>query len=251
MLGNAQYSRTYGAPAANVRAEFFMDTVEDRRASIDAGRPVFREIESVKVIIPGLIASVVVHRVNEEHRQRWPEQYAAFKAGQDPVLNGTPLEEWPILNKAAISELRHAQIRTVEELAALSDIAVQGIGMGGQVLRERARGWLDDAQHEAFTNRLLHDNDLLRSEVGALKTQNEELSRHLTLVSARIGALEERRGGFATLVPGEADPFERAKTEPPRVTSAIDQLAAQGARPRRARRGEPGPLDGEAAETAT
>ena len=241
MLGNAEYSRTYGAPANHVRGEFFMDTVRDTRASLDAGRDIFIERERVRIIIPGMIASVLVKEVTDEHRERWPEQYRAFKAGHDAVLNGTPLEEWPILNKAMIAELKHLQIRTVEELPGLSDVAVQGIGMGGQMLRDRARGWLDEAQAEAFTSKMVHENDLLRSEVASLKTQVEELSRHLVALSTRVGEREARMGGFATLVPGEEDPVELAKARLPglsgaKVTrSALDAIAARPIRSHRSR----------------
>jgi hypothetical protein len=39
MPGNAEYSRTYGAPAPQLRGEFFMDTVRDVRASLEASSP--------------------------------------------------------------------------------------------------------------------------------------------------------------------------------------------------------------------
>jgi hypothetical protein len=236
MLGNAEYSRTYGAPTAQLRGEFFMDMVRETRASLDAGRDVFSEVERVKIIIPGLIASIVVHNVNDEHRQRWPEAYAAFKAGREAPLSGTPLEEWPILNRAAIAELKHMQIRTVEDLAGLSDIAVQAIGMGGMTLRERARAWLDDATHEALTNRLLHENDGLRSEVATLRHQVEELSRHLSTLTEHLAQSTDHRRGARSYVPGDDDPVEIAKARLPglpgvsAVPSALDTLAGSLAR---------------------
>jgi hypothetical protein len=247
-MQGGQYSRTYGAPATDVRAEFFMEAVRDGRASLDAGRDIFSERERVKIIIPGMIASVLVAEVNDDHRQRWPQQYAAFKAGQEAPVTGTPLEEWPILNRAAIAELKHLQIHTVEELAALSDIAVQHIGMGGQILRERARGWLDDAQHEALTTKLAHENDLLRTEIGSLRGQVEELSRQLTALSVRMLEREDRLGGIGTLVPGEVDPVEIAKARMPpipgetAVRSALDRVASRPTRaPRNRHRQDPDP----------
>ena len=257
MLGNAEYSRTYGAPAAQLRGEFFMDTVKNVRASLEAGREIFGEVERVRIIIPGAIASIVVKNVTDEHRERWPEAYRAFRAGQEPALAGTPLEEWPVLNKAMVAELKHLQIRTVEELAGLSDIAVQHIGMGGQVLRERARVWLDDAQHEALTNRYLHENDQLRGEIAALKNQVEQLSRHLLLLSDASRQRRDAPPALQTYIPGEEDPVEQAKTAPGAIgarlpgipgaqpaPSALDALAASGARPRRERRpvSEPPPV---------
>jgi hypothetical protein len=233
------YMRTYGAPAAQLRGEFFSDTERDGFASVTAGRDIFRSIDRVRIVIPGAIASIVVKNVDESHRERWPEAYAAFKAGQEAPLQGTPLEEWPILNKAMVAELRHLQIRTVEELANLSDVAVQHIGMGGQMLRTRARGFLDDAEREAHNSQLMAENDQLRSRVATLEGQVEALGQQFMLLSQREQQFRDTPNQRLTYVPGEHDPVEIAKAAAQQsggqqsgaiagggASSALDALAA-------------------------
>ena len=52
-----------------------MDTVKDEVASRNAGREIYREIERVRIIIPGAVASIVVKNVDDTHRERWPAEY--------------------------------------------------------------------------------------------------------------------------------------------------------------------------------
>jgi hypothetical protein len=188
-----------------------MDTERDGRASVGAGRDIFRSVERVRIVIPGAVASIVVKNVDQSHRDRWPQAYDAFKRGQEAPLEGMPLEEWPILNKAMIAELHHLQIRTVEDLAGLSDVAVQNIGMGGQMLRERARAWFDDAQHEALTTKLLGENDVLRSRVSTLEQQVEALGKQMIQMAAAAQVQRDAVPAAHGYVPGEHDPVEIAK----------------------------------------
>jgi hypothetical protein len=245
----ADYQRNFGAPAAQLRGEFFVDTEKDGLASAQAGRDIFRSIDRVRIVIPGAVASIVVKNVDDTHRERWPEAYAAFKRGQEAPLQGMPLEEWPILNKAMIAELHHLQIRTVEELAGLSDIAVQHVGMGGQMLRERARAWFDDAQNEALTNKLLGENDALRSRVATLETQVEALGQQMLQMASAAQHQRDMVPAAHAYVPGQHDPHEIAKAAgaalmPPVPGSSLDALAQSGGGRRRRR---PEPTEEEAA----
>jgi hypothetical protein len=210
-----------------------MDTERDGRASVEAGRDIFRSVERVRIVIPGAVASIVVKNVDQSHRDRWPAAYDAFKRGQEAPLEGMPLEEWPILNKAMIAELHHLQIRTVEDLAGLSDVAVQNIGMGGQMLRERARAWFDDAQHEALTTRLVGENDVLRSRVSTLEAQVEALGQQMIQMAAAAQVQRDTVPAAHAYVPGQHDPVELAKALQPAgggvmpavPGSALDALA--------------------------
>jgi hypothetical protein len=231
MLGAGQYSRTYGPPAQELRPDFFMDSVKDEVASRDAGREIWRDIERVRIIIPGAVASIVVKNVDNSHRERWPGEYEAFKAGREAPVSGTALEAWPILSRAQIAELRHLQIRTVEELANLSDAQVQNIGMGGMRLRELAAAYLDEAAHEALISKVTAENDVLRSRVAALETQVGELGQQMLGMLHQQQRQQAEAHPFQTYVPGDHDPFaerrpfQGALVEPAQPGSALDTMA--------------------------
>jgi cell division protein FtsB len=232
MLGGNHYSRTYGAPTAELRPDFFIDQIKDEVASRDAGREIWREIERVRIIIPGAVASIVVKNVDNSHRERWKAEYEAFKAGREAPVSGTALEAWPILSRAQISELRYLQIRTVEELANLSDLQVQHIGKGGMRLRELAGAYLDEAAHEALVTKVTAENDVLRSQIAALQTQVNELGQQmLGMLHQQQRREVETAQPFPTYLPGQENtfaerrPFQGTLVEPPAVPSSLDTMA--------------------------
>jgi hypothetical protein len=201
-------------------------------ASRESGREIWREIERVRIIIPGAVASIVVKNVDNSHRERWKAEYDAFKAGREAPVSGTALEAWPILNRAQIAELKHLQIRTVEELANLSDVQVQHIGMGGMRLRELAGAYLDEAQHEALVTKVTAENDILRSRIAALETQVNELGqRMLGMLQQSQRQQIENAQPFVAHVPGqdngfvERRPFQGNLIEPAAVASSLDAMA--------------------------
>lgn len=124
--------------------EFFTEAQQNQFRSAEEGRPVFDDVEKVRIIIPGsrLSGDGVIERVKEDHRRRWPQQYAAFKAGREAPVDGTPITEWPPLSPAQARNLAALNVRTVEALAAVTDAALGDLGMGARELREKARTWL-------------------------------------------------------------------------------------------------------------
>src|SRR5882672_1558091 len=107
-IANGAYTRTnsYGPDMARVMPRFFIDSVEDHVASAREGRPIFRDEERVEIILPGNPQTRPVQIVNETHKQKWPDQYKAFKAGHEVALDGCPLEEWPRLKRSQVLELK-------------------------------------------------------------------------------------------------------------------------------------------------
>jgi hypothetical protein len=232
MLG---YSRSYDGPARQTRAEFYTDAERDGFASVKAGRDIFRDVDFVKIFIPGS-GTILVERVNEGHAERWPELYAAFKAGKEAPLSGTPLSEWPILKRAQIAELNYRNIRTVEDLGDLSDLAVQNLGMGGQMLRARARAYLDEAEREALATKLTGENDALRLRISTLENQVDALGQQL-LQMTRAVEYQRQQTQLPAYIPALHDPVEIAKaataanfsgalTVGAPVVSALDEFAA-------------------------
>jgi hypothetical protein len=225
------YSRTYDGPARQTRAEFYTDAERDGFASVKAGRDIFRDQDFVKIFIPGS-GTILVERVNDGHVERWPELYQAFKAGKEAPLNGTPLSEWSLLKRAQIAELNYRNVRTIEDLAELSDLAVQNLGMGGQMLRSRAKAYLDDAEREAVSTKLFNENDTLRLRISTLENQVEGLGQQL-LQMTRAAEFQRTQPQLPTYVPALHDPVEMAKQLGSRgafagaaPVSALDEFAA-------------------------
>lgn len=233
---NGAYTRTEMAAAGTSYPRFYLDPVQDEVASATQGRPIFRQVERVETIMPGNPHTRPVNNVTDEHRGRWPKEYAAFREGIDISPDGTPIEEWPILNRAQVAELKYLGIKTVEHIANLSDHDLQRIGMGGRVLKDKALAFLDDAASVALSEKLSKENDDLRSRMAALENQNAELGRLMTDLHGRLQAQQDAPSHLATSIPGMMDPIAHAGqiVQQPQTTSSLDALAG-GTR----RRGRP------------
>jgi hypothetical protein len=209
----SQYTRSWAgaeAPApGSVRPRFYLEPVQDELASAREGRPIFREVERVEIFLPGNPWTMPVHNVTDEHRQRWSREYEAFRQGLEPIVDGTPIAEWPILNRAQVMELQALQIMSVEEVAALSDTACQR-AMGLMALRSKARAYLDDAQAVALTEQLSKENENLRSEQASLKRQVEELGELVNRLHGELMGMKNAPNPIAAAIPGMADPMQAA-----------------------------------------
>lgn len=188
--------------------EFMLVAVHDELASQRAGYPIFRDEEQVKIHIPGNSLSIPVERVNDVHRERWPEQYKRFKAGQEMAHEGTPLEMWPpIASKAQVLFLKHHEVHTVEGLAQVSDFNLNKLGMGARQLRDLARSFLSSAERNAMTNSLMKENERLGMDLLDAQKQINELKGICTSLQTQIEGLANRPNVVAHHVPGAHDPF--------------------------------------------
>lgn len=86
------------------------------------GRPVFAAIDRVVIRQQGEVDSTI-EDVHELHKQRWPQQWAAYQLGLEQVVSGTPLIELFPGNPEVVAELKAANIHTIEGLLACPDSA--------------------------------------------------------------------------------------------------------------------------------
>ncbi len=118
-------------------------------------------------------------------------------------------------------------IMTVEQCAGLSDVQVQRIGMGGHVIRENAKAYLDDSAATAIVSRALADKERLEAENAALKQQLGELRPMMDRMHSDLMALKNAQPATETYVPWLHDPIEqamRAAPVAPLAPSSLDSL---------------------------
>lgn len=230
MGNNVEFIRNHSGMKAEggVVPRFYVDAEEDPVASANAGRLICHSSEKVEVIFPGNPWNKPVFKVTDEHRQRWPEAYAKFKAGQEQSPDGTPLEEWPILKRAQVLELKSLGFSTVEQLAEMPDLAMQKIGMGGRALKERASAFLDDADRIAVTERLTAQKDRDDAHITSLQNQVTQLQALVDTLHSQMQTFQNKAPEIQTAVPYHTDPVALAqmgqKPEAP-ATSSLDALA--------------------------
>lgn len=168
---NTQQSQTN----RGIFPRFFMGEKEIKSLSEEKGYPQFRDQEMVEITIAGDNRTVVVKKVDDSHKQRWPEQYAAFKRGEEEPLNGLPLKQCPLFTSAQVATMKALNIHTVEALAELNDSAIGRLGMGARAWVAKAKAYIKEGEKTAGVTKLAAENQLLRDEIEMLKLQIKEL----------------------------------------------------------------------------
>lgn len=171
-----RYSVNYGNPDTTF-VEFYHDAIIDDEQTKIAGRPVYRNVEMVRIINPGDTKTEktgLAKSGNPPYNLRYAKQYEAFKAQQVQVQNGTPIEHWPPIDKAMALNLKGMNIHTVEQLAAVSDQNLWG--MGARQLRENAKAWLSEAESGAEVIKMRNKIAELELQLEAMKNQNAGFS---------------------------------------------------------------------------
>lgn len=165
------------AQDAQLMVRFFMKPREDKAATLKEGRPVFHDREYVEIRVPGKRDAQACRPATHRDKKRFPRHYEAFKQRSQLPETGTPLSEWPQINRSQVEMLAFTGIKTVEQLAAASDTNI-GSRLGGYALKQRAKDWLGSAN----TTQLIANNESLKTQVKSLEAKVQMLLQQATAV---------------------------------------------------------------------
>lgn len=209
--------------------------VESKVASLQNGRPMLVPQLMVRIQHPGERDWLEV-RAEQHHCMKYPEEYKAFCAGREGAPKGTPLSViFPHLSEL-VDMLHHNKVRTVEQLAGLSDTAAQYLGMGGAEWRETAKAYLEESAkaqpyvqlkeqlrklEEAETRAKARESDLI-NELRSMQDQNARLAAALAMLPG---------GGQFHLgaAPGQGNGFQPAPYQAPYIPNVDGGMMAQPA----------------------
>jgi len=196
---------------SRLAVQFYKRSVKQDMASDEAGRPIFKEFDFVKIMIPGDNLTEIDTYAQESHKQRFPRQWAHYQnqvAGHQDII-GTPLEQWPQITRSQADELRGLKFHTVEAIADCSDQQLQRIGMVAGMsphnFRLKAKAFLNLANDSAEVAQR-------ESELQALKEENAKIKAE---TDAKLTIMQEQMSALLAAV-AEKKP----KTRKPKVVEA-------------------------------
>lgn len=162
-------------------ARFFIEPVHLTFRSEQEGRPIYEDREFVEILIPGDKKSVHIQPATEYERQRFPREYAAFKASESMELaTGTPLAQWPAMTRSMVKEFAASNVFSVEQLANMAESHLQNLGLGAREWSARARAYLEQAKGNAVADALAAENQKLKDDLAAMQRQIADLAAKLT-----------------------------------------------------------------------
>lgn len=227
-LQDPQYKTPDGAAL-----RVWRDAALNRFLTEKLGREVFDDVIYVEVIAPGSGNSTPVFEVERvfdanmnyvnaegENVMRGPkyEELKQFiedfkkNQGTDASLSGTPLEQWPEMNRSLVATLKAQGVYTVDALSALPDARLIIVGPDGRAWREKAAAYIANAKDGAYATALAATVEQLNVDIANGKEREAALAQ-------RIAELESA-GTDKTPAP--------VKTKPGKsVADAVAEVAAQ------------------------
>jgi hypothetical protein len=177
-------------PDNRLHARFYKHAVQNNFRTEQEGRPIYDDIDMIEVQVPGDKLTSVHSIVREDHKRRFPQQWAHFHnqhEGDQALAGKTPLEHWPRLTRAQVAELRHLHFRSVEDIAHASDTQLQSLGMcagmSSYKFRDVAQQFLKLAGDEsaaskadARANQLEKEMAELRAQMAAMASANQPVT---------------------------------------------------------------------------
>jgi hypothetical protein len=217
--------------------QFFTKEVRDEAKSAARGLYVPRQIEMVKILLPGDKHNIVERRVRPSDQVQYAKQYQAFKKQIEYVPDGTPIESWGMLSRAQIFELKAANIFSVEDIAGLSDEQLPALGLGGRMLRKQAQEMLASAKTGQPSAALVAENEQLHGQVALLKKQLEDLASRFEIAMRKSGKdvesehnpVTEVRAAAVAATAGQSDviiPENYESLKLPQLRKIVDQFTS-------------------------
>ena len=154
--------------------KFYLKTIQDKAASEEAGRPIYKEREYIDIRIPGTRGAGAARPASLRDKKRFERHYQAFKQRIELPLEGTPLSEWPMVSRSLSEELAFVGVKTVEQMANMADGNASQM-MGGQNLKAKAIEWLARASAEVSAGHLETELKQRDAQIAELSAKLETL----------------------------------------------------------------------------
>lgn len=170
-----------GKPYVGAHVRFKLEAVPDEAQSRIAGRPIYKDLEFIEITFPGQPA--MVFAAEEKHKRYYPEEYKAFKAGQEAPVKGLPIEQWAMPTKAIIENLKSLGFRTVEQLAEAKDDVIHKM-RSLSIWVKHAQDYMESCRADSTTVMGL------KAELQHLKNTCQSQQEMITQLLQRIDANE-------------------------------------------------------------
>jgi hypothetical protein len=180
---------------------FYKRSRKQEDASIEAGRPIYKEFDFVRINVPGDSLNEIDTYAMEEHKTRFPVQWARYQnqIGDHQDIVGTPLEQWTQISRSQADELRGLKFVTVESIANASDLQIQKIGMAAGMnpyaFRDKAKAFLNLANQVGESNQREEELSKLRQENASLKMESDaKLAKQQEQIDALMAMVAKPKG---------------------------------------------------------
>lgn len=172
-----------------------LDTWQTQQTGIKSYK---KECPFIRIAIPGNPNLTVERPADGKDIKRWPKQWLFFQMQTGKIANaenipGWQLEEWDELGAEQVRQLKFLRFYTVEQIAGANDAQIQGIGMGGQGLREKAKRALHERNGAAVSEEV-------KARDAVIAEMQAQMAEMMALIKQQASPVE-----------GQAEPARRGR----------------------------------------
>lgn len=188
---------------SRLAVKFYKRAMKLEQESAEAGRPIFKDFDFVRIMIPGDNLTEIDTYAQDSHKQRFPKQWLQYQTTQESSsqIIGTPVTEWPLITQSQAEELKGIKFHTVESIASASDQQLQRIGMiagmSPHAFRDKAKAFLNLATESAEASKREEELAQLREENAKIKAETEakiaEMQQQMATLIAAVGKPKGRK----------------------------------------------------------
>lgn len=162
-------------------ARFEWRAVEDKPASREAGRAIYKNVEYCRVIQPQNKNFEFFGPATDQLKKQFAVAYQHFVNQGEKPSNGTPLETVPIFKPADIEGLKACNIKTLEAFAGINPYEVERDYPDFRDLHKQALAYLEAAESKGA----------LAGKYAKALEQLEETNRDLMSVRGALAAAKD------------------------------------------------------------
>lgn len=165
-----------------------LDTWKTQQTGIKSYK---EECPFIRIAIPGNPNLTVERPADGKDTRRWPRQWLFYQMQTGKIANaenvpGWQIDQWDELGEEQVRQLKFLRFYTVEQIAGANDAQIQGIGMGGQGLREKAKRALHERNSAAVSDEV-KARDAVIAEMQAQMAEMMELLKSRPQAPAKRG----------------------------------------------------------------
>lgn len=159
-----------------LHVQFFRKPMLQAGLSREEGRAVYREVDFIRIMVPGDKLSIVERPVDSIDERRFAARYERWKAGAGQAVEGTPLSSLPNMTPSKVEEYKFFNITTVEQLAGAPDSVGQKF-FGFNEDKRRANAFLEVAKGNAPFEKMSQELVARDAKIEEMQAQIEALTK--------------------------------------------------------------------------
>lgn len=158
-------------------------------ASREAGRAIYKEVDFIRIMVPGDKLTVIEREVDEIDRRRFAARYEKWLAGAGNAVEGTPLSSLPKMTPSKVEEYKFFNVHTVEQLAAAPDsLGQKFMGFNGD--KQAAQAFLEIAKGNAPIAKM---NEELKARDSKIEDLQAQIDALMELAKVKKGSAKDEK----------------------------------------------------------